>query len=277
MASMFTNDSGDERKIRSRGRDWQLVLLGLLALGILATLLSFYGAVRDPNVTAGELARWAQPLIYGVFTLLVLGSFYVAQRDAVFKGLEHELINQKIEAELNRELALLDPVTEVYNRRYVRVVLKREIGRVQRYGTGLALMMLDITGFRHVNASLGQAGGDVVLRQVAHLIQNGVRNSDIVVRYGGDEFLVILTDTQVEGAEQLAIRLREQLHKWGRGSGLGEFDLTFAIGLAHYTPDRRVDELLGLAEQRMLQDRRPGATPKTPARVAAARSDPGSS
>jgi diguanylate cyclase (GGDEF)-like protein len=271
MQSAFGNQDPETARVGSRGRDWQLILLAVLALGVLLTALSFYGALSAPQTEAGSVLRWIQPLLYGIFTLLVLGSFYLAQREAVFRGLEQELVNQKIEAELNRELALLDPVTEVYNRRYVRVVLKREIGRVQRYGTGLALMMLDITGFRAVNSSLGQAGGDVVLRQVAHLIQNGVRNSDIVVRYGGDEFLVILTDTQSEGAEILAGRLREQLHKWSRSSGLGEFDLTFAIGLAHYSPDRRIDELLGIAEQRMLEDRRPG-TPAKPAVRSAGRS-----
>jgi diguanylate cyclase (GGDEF)-like protein len=274
MRAILRNQDPDEKKVRARGRDWQLILLALLALGVLLTAFSFYGAARDSQAVASGLARWAQPLLYGLFAMMVLASFYLAQREAVFQGLEHELVNQKIEAELNRELALMDPVTEVYNRRYVRVVLKREIGRVQRYGTGLALMMLDITGFRHVNTSLGQAGGDVVLRQVAHLIQNGVRNSDIVVRFGGDEFLVILTDTQVEGAEMLAVRLREQLHNWSRSSGLGEFDLTFAIGLAHYAPDRRIDELLGIAEQRMLQDRRAPGSGK-PAARAAARSDSG--
>ena len=233
---------------------WSWLVLGLGLAGMAAGLYFLLRAPSNAWTPAG-IAQLVPPLLYGVFSLLVLVNYYVAQREAVIQGLHQELVQQKIEAELNRELALLDPVTEVYNRRYLRMILAKEISRAKRYGKGLSVMMVDITGFRRVNESLGQTGGDVVLKQIAHIIQVGIRNSDYIVRFGGDEFLVVLPDTDDANVVMLAGRLKESFKEWTRRSGMTEFNLRFAIGLARYVADRPVDEILRLAEQRMVQDK----------------------
>lgn len=244
--------------LKRRKRDFQLWSALVLGLGLFGLGLAIYMLLRSPSDawSAQGLAQLFPPLLFGVIALLVLINFYVAQKDAVISGLEQELVQQKIEAELNRELALLDPVTEVYNRRYLRVLLSKEISRVKRYGKGLAVMMADITGFRRVNDSLGHTGGDVVLRQIAHLLQQRIRNSDFIVRYGGDEFLLVLPDTDDAGVYVLAGRMKEALREWTRRSGMQEFKLRLAIGVARYSADRPIEEMMKLAEQRMLLDRR---------------------
>ncbi len=244
--------------LKKSKRDFQLWSALVLGLGLFGLGLAIYMLLRSPSEawSAQGLAQLFPPLLFGVIALLVLINFYVAQKDAVITGLEQELVQQKIEAELNRELALLDPVTEVYNRRYLRVLLSKEISRVKRYGKGLAVMMADITGFRRVNDSLGHTGGDVVLRQIAHLLQQRIRNSDFIVRYGGDEFLLVLPDTDDAGVYVLAGRMKEALREWTRRSGMQEFKLRLAIGVARYSADRPIEEMLKLAEQRMLLDRR---------------------
>ncbi|MGH9795797.1 MAG: GGDEF domain-containing protein [Candidatus Acidiferrales bacterium] len=244
--------------LKKSKRDFQLWSALVLGLGLFGLGLAIYMLLRSPSEawSAQGLAQLFPPLLFGVIALLVLINFYVAQKDAVISGLEQELVQQKIEAELNRELALLDPVTEVYNRRYLRVLLSKEISRVKRYGKGLAVMMADITGFRRVNDSLGHTGGDVVLRQIAHLLQQRIRNSDFIVRYGGDEFLLVLPDTDDAGVYVLAGRMKEALREWTRRSGMQEFKLRLAIGVARYSADRPIEEMLKLAEQRMLLDRR---------------------
>jgi two-component system cell cycle response regulator len=204
----------------------------------------------------------------------VLINFYVAQKDAIIRGLEQELVKQKIEAELNRELALLDPVTEVYNRRYLRVLLAKEISRVKRYGKGLSVMLVDITGFRKVNESLGHTGGDVVLRQIAHLLQTRIRNSDFIVRFGGDEFMVVLPDTDDAGVYILARRLKDGMKEWSRRSGMDEFALKLAVGVARYSTERPVDEMLKLAEQRMVLDKRASEAEEKPAAAPAPAASP---
>ena len=193
MAEELPGAQERENLFQSQRRDWQLWSALVLGLGLLGICLALWGLLRSPSPawTPQGLAQLVPPLLFGVLSMLVLLNFYVAQKEAVIQGLHQELVRQKIEAELNRELALLDPVTEVYNRRYLRVILSKEISRVKRYGKGLAVMVLDITGFRRVNESLGHTGGDVVLRQIAQLIQTRSHNSDIIVRCGGDEFLQI--------------------------------------------------------------------------------------
>lgn len=251
--------------LRSQRREWQLWSAIVLGLGLMGIGIAIYTLLKAPSGTwsAEGTAGLVPPLLFGLVSLLVLLNYYLAQKQAIIQGLQQELVAQKIEAELNRELALLDPVTEVYNRRYLRVILAREISRVKRYGKGLAVMMLDITGFRKVNDSLGHSGGDVVLRQIAQLIQKKIRNSDLIVRFGGDEFLLILPDTDNPGLYLLAGRLKDALGEWGRRSGMTEFALRFAIGVAQYSSERPVDEILQLAEQRMRLDRQSAAAGDT--------------
>jgi diguanylate cyclase (GGDEF)-like protein len=274
MPDLTTGPDAEDRPLRLERRDWQFWSFLVLGVAIVGIGMAVYGMLSAPSTawTIQGIGQLIPPMLFGVIALLVLVNFYLAQRDAVIRGLQHELVQQKIEAELNRELALQDPVTEVYNRRYLRVMLSKEISRVKRLGKSLAVMLVDITGFRRVNESLGHTGGDVVLRQIAQLLQAKLRNSDLVVRFGGDEFLLILPDTDDAGVQILSARMKESLADWSRRSGMTEFNLRFAIGSARYTQDRPLDELLKSAEQRLQHDRRAGgeAAASTGAGAAAA-------
>jgi diguanylate cyclase (GGDEF)-like protein len=262
--------------LKREKRDWQLWSFLVLSLGLFGLGLAIYLLLRAPadSWTPQGVAQLFPPLLFGVISLIVLINFYVAQKDAIIRGLEQELVKQKIEAELNRELALLDPVTEVYNRRYLRVLLAKEISRVKRYGKGLSVMLVDITGFRKVNESLGHTGGDVVLRQIAHLLQTRIRNSDFIVRFGGDEFMVVLPDTDDAGVYILARRLKDGMKEWSRRSGMDEFALKLAVGVARYSTERPVDEMLKLAEQRMVLDKRASEAEEKPAAAPAPAASP---
>jgi diguanylate cyclase (GGDEF)-like protein len=256
MDEVRRSTDGVEVLPRSK-RDWQIWLMLILVFAVIGMGMAVYGFLSQPaaGASAGDVLEFVPPLLFGVLALFLLSGFYLAQKEAVLRALREEVLTQKIEAELNRELTLLDPVTEVYNRRYARVILSREVSRVKRYGNVLALMMVDITGFRRVNDSLGHTGGDVVLRQIAHLLQSKIRNSDIIVRFGGDEFLLILPEAEKTGVERLVVRLKESLIDWAPRSGLTDFNLRFAVGIGYYTAEKRVDEILSVAEERMLQDR----------------------
>jgi diguanylate cyclase (GGDEF)-like protein len=258
MTEQVSERAVEEKLLHTGKRDWQFWSLVVLGLALLGLGFAIYELLISPPQawTAHGVAGLVPPLIFGVLALLVLVNFYAARKDAVIRGLEEELTHQKIETELNRELALLDPVTEVYNRRYLRALLSKEVSRIKRYGKGLSVMLVDITGFRRVNQSLGHTGGDVVLRQLAQLLQSRVRNSDMIIRFGGDEFLLILPDTDEPGYLRLHVRLKEAIADWSRRSGMTEFALSFAVGAARFTADRNIDEILKLAEQRMMQDRR---------------------
>jgi diguanylate cyclase (GGDEF)-like protein len=108
------------------------------------------------------------------------------------------------------KLAIRDPLTGCYNRRHLNdALLGGEIARARRYRLGLALVMCDLDGFKAINDTHGHLAGDELLRDFAGLLQAMTRESvDTVVRYGGEEFLVILPETSLEGARELAERIR---------------------------------------------------------------------
>lgn len=258
----------DEEQLNNLSRRdaqfWSVLILGLALLGIAGAIYLLLGApATAPLQQARQLIS---ALVFGILSLLLLFNLYVARRQAVIRALQYGLVRQKIEAELNRELALIDPVTEVYNRRYLRAILTREIDRAKRYGFSLAVMLVDIVGFRRVNASLGQTGGDVVLRELAQLIRKRIRNSDVLVRFGGDDFLLVLPETDDSGIEKLTRRLKHAIADWSQKNKMTEFELAFAIGSARYVADQPLDQMLVLAEQHMLEDARAPRVPEKESR-----------
>ncbi|MGB9756914.1 MAG: diguanylate cyclase domain-containing protein [Candidatus Bipolaricaulaceae bacterium] len=151
-----------------------------------------------------------------------------------------------------RELSHRDPLTNLYNRRYLFEVLSREMKRAQRYGHPFALALLDLDNFRQVNNVFGHIRGDEVLREIAKLLLESLRACDYVFRYGGDEFLLLLPETDEAGAEEAVKRLRGKLRAWSHTLGLG-FLLDFSAGIVAYDPQngRPPEELLREADQRM--------------------------
>lgn len=108
-----------------------------------------------------------------------------------------------------RELSNRDGLTQLFNRRYIEESLSTEFQRAQRYGNNLSVILTDIDFFKKVNDIHGHLAGDEVLRVVSQRLTEGLRGSDILGRYGGEEFLIILPETDIAGAKVLAERLRE--------------------------------------------------------------------
>lgn len=106
-------------------------------------------------------------------------------------------------------LAMIDGLTGVFNRRYMDIILRKEFNRCDRYGKTLSICIIDIDDFKEVNDTRGHLFGDDVLREFASLIQATLRDEDILCRYGGEEFLVVLPETDSQGAYALAGRIRD--------------------------------------------------------------------
>jgi diguanylate cyclase (GGDEF)-like protein len=124
-------------------------------------------------------------------------------------GLRHVTSRHEIESALR--FATRDPLTGLANRRLFEETLTREIARQRRKGTPLALALVDLDGFKHVNDTRGHAGGDEVLRSVGQTIVDRVRASDLPARIGGDEFAVVLPDCSPRDAVQVGEQLRAQI------------------------------------------------------------------
>ncbi len=111
--------------------------------------------------------------------------------------------------ETTRNLSIRDPLTGLFNRRYMEEALAQEQHRTMRNKAQLAVIMIDIDHFKKFNDNFGHDGGDAVLRALGAFLKNHVRGSDIACRYGGEEFILILSPSTVEGARQRAERIRE--------------------------------------------------------------------
>jgi diguanylate cyclase (GGDEF)-like protein len=163
-------------------------------------------------------------------------------------ALDNALALQKAEA-----LSVTDDLTRLYNPRYLNLVLRREAKRASRSGRPLSLLFIDLDGFKNVNTRHGHLAGSQALVEAAAIIRGSARETDVVARFGGDEFSVILPDTGREGAVAVAERVRDRLRafRFLAGEGLS-VHLTASIGVATL-PDAAgsAEELLRAADQAM--------------------------
>lgn len=139
--------------------------------------------------------------------------------------------------ESNRQLAAYDPLTGVANRRTLIATLDRDVARAVRAREPISLMMVDIDHFKAVNDTHGHLAGDQVLRHVAHLLRARLRAQDLVGRYGGEEFLVLLPDTASEGAFGVAQQLRRNIAEAPCELGGRQISVTVSIGVFGGRPE----------------------------------------
>jgi diguanylate cyclase (GGDEF)-like protein len=143
-------------------------------------------------------------------------------------ALDYALTLRRAEA-----LSVTDDLTQLYNSRYLNQVLRREAKRASRNGRPLSLLFMDLDGFKGVNDAHGHLSGSRALVEAAAVIRGSARETDVVARFGGDEFSIILPDTGSEGAVAVADRVRERIaaHPFLAGNGLN-LRLTASIGVA---------------------------------------------
>jgi diguanylate cyclase (GGDEF)-like protein/PAS domain S-box-containing protein len=160
------------------------------------------------------------------------------------------------EAELAR-MARRDPLTGVLNRYAVDELLQQEAKRSERYAHSIGFLMIDVNRFKEINDRFGHAMGDKVLQAIATLIQDNVRDADILVRYGGDEFLVILPETNGE-TDVVKERIQADIARRNEKNPLLDFPVTLAIGSYHWSSEsgRSIEEALSEADKLMYEDKR---------------------
>src|SRR5256886_14960701 len=127
----------------------------------------------------------------------------------------------------------------------------RFMSHAQRLQKPLTFMLVDVDRFREVNTRFGHLAGDVVSAEIASLLKRAVRGSDAVIRYGGDEFLIILADASQCDAQRVVDRTKACLGEWNQGGHLHGFEVTLSIGVAEWTAGATLDEVLEAADRDM--------------------------
>jgi diguanylate cyclase (GGDEF)-like protein len=163
-------------------------------------------------------------------------------------AIDNALLVKRAEA-----LSVTDDLTQLYNSRYLNMVLRRETKRASRSGRPLSLLFLDLDGFKGVNDTHGHLFGSRALVEAAGVIKGSARETDVVARFGGDEFALVLPDTGGEGAFAVGERIRDRVaaHKFLSGDGL-DIHLTASVGVATL-PDvaASAEELVQAADKAM--------------------------
>jgi diguanylate cyclase (GGDEF)-like protein len=164
---------------------------------------------------------------------------------------------QRLQEQQERQLARIDPLTGLGNRRAFEESLAREVSRARRHETPLSLLLVDIDAFKQVNDGFGHPAGDDCLRGVANALRLAVRGHDRCFRWGGDEFAVLL-DSDRDGASLVCRRLTETVK--AAGLGPGDRGLAISSGISSMPDARSGEELVGRADMDLLRTKRHART-----------------
>jgi diguanylate cyclase (GGDEF)-like protein len=170
-------------------------------------------------------------------TLLADGD-HITLGETILKFISHASVEARYHEEVY-QLATHDALTEIYNRRHFVELVDKEIARALRHGRPLVMCIIDVDLFKPVNDQFGHIAGDGVLRQMAGLVRAFVRGEDIAARIGGEEFAVLLPESDLEAARAFAERLREAVAATPFELGGESRHLTISIGIAGLADDRR--------------------------------------
>ncbi|MGQ9687435.1 MAG: diguanylate cyclase [Desulfobaccales bacterium] len=157
-----------------------------------------------------------------------------------------------------QNLAVRDSLTGLYNRRHFREVLAHQVEVSRRYGWPLSLLFVDIDDFKLINDTWGHPEGDLVLKAVTRFLQQQVRHADVISRYGGEEFVVLLPQTSLQQALRLAERLRLGIAAIPIALSPGEIHITVSIGVSSLTGDMNGDELIKTADAALYRAKQSG-------------------
>ena len=255
-------------KLESQNRDvWILIIFAAAVLSLGALSLIAPSSFWHQN----ELEMKIPPqVLFVVMMVVMVLALFVLRREMEVRRLRLANLQQTLTAQSEYSASMVDSLTNVFNRSFLRELLQGEISRSERNNRPLGLIMCDVDNFKQVNDRYGHLMGDYVLAQIAGILKSCVRGSDYVVRYGGDEFLVILPETEEPGAQIVLGRVHKKVGEWDRANRVGDLPMSVSLGLYLHVAGQTAEQDVAEADARMYGEkqavhRKAAVTSATPA------------
>ena len=240
-------------------RDWWLWAVAMVVMLLLTAAVA--------SLSFPELFKFDDPVflfslnqsVRGLVGLVLLFNTYTIYQQVMMKRLRRQLSQQltamsklQVRAEEFHKQATVDALTGLYNRRFAEDRLKGEVSRSRRYGHPLTVVAIDLNDFKPINDRFGHAAGDQVLKEFAERLVGAIRVSDLAVRMGGDEFLVILPECPVGQVQTMLSRLVPmEVNHQGQ-----KIPVTFSAGWVGYEHGESPDQFLERADKTLYADKR---------------------
>ncbi len=231
-----------------------IIILSLTAL-VVSLSVSFY--LKGAKTIFGWDLSIAVRALAGLVLVFTGHMIYQHLR---LRKIQRELAEQQIEAEVFRRLAMFDPLTGLYNRRFAEQRLRAEIARSERRGLSMIVVLIDLNNFKQINDGYGHSMGDQVLKEFAKCLSSSTRGSDLAVRWGGDEFMLLLLDCELN---QLPIVL-DRLDGFTVEMGGKTLPVSFAVGWKAYEPGDGFESLIEAADRNLYSNKAASRAPNEP-------------
>jgi diguanylate cyclase (GGDEF)-like protein/PAS domain S-box-containing protein len=216
----------------------------ICADGTVKTVLLSVSAVKDPD---------------DKYIMSRAGLFDITER----KRVEDALKKARDEKEALRDshdhyrvLATRDSLTGLYNRHYFNEIIHRELDRAKRYGENLSIIIVDIDNFKQLNDTYGHQHGDGVLKECAAILNRAIRGSDILCRFGGDEFMIVTPETDCTENNAITSRIDEHISEWNRQFSTLGYELSISVGCAMWESGKDLIEVMKEADSSMYANKK---------------------
>jgi diguanylate cyclase (GGDEF)-like protein len=218
-------------------------------LALIVETLAAYAVASVSGLSNTSTARETLAVVGVNLTVLLL----LAYSGIVVGGIQRRTRDAAI------RLSTVDSLTDLGNRAFLFNTVEREVERGRRFGRGFCLLMMDVDGLKSINDRYGHYQGDIVLRGVAGVIKANLRGIDVAARYGGDEFVALLTETDPTGAWVVAEKIRQVASELSLEAGGQRITTSLSIGVVSYPEDgQTADELMIAADEAMYSSKRLG-------------------
>ncbi|MCP4163722.1 MAG: GGDEF domain-containing protein [Deltaproteobacteria bacterium] len=211
--------------------EWKFIIFTLL--GFIFYIINLF--IINTNKLSAEV-------ILPIIIISVLANFLVFSKERTRKKIF--ILKKDLE-----ESAIKDPLTQLYNRRYMMEYLIKQVACYKRLKTDVSLLLIDIDFFKKVNDTLGHSVGDSVLTELSQILQKATRDTDLVTRYGGEEFIIILSNTNNDTAFMVAERIRENVEQFSFNKV--PWNITVSIGISGLHNEDSISTLIDSADKNL--------------------------